>query len=252
MQKIALTNTSVGGVCPLTEMFVHDWEADAATTIGNHEMFNVEFLHRELKPDSNFADVGGYEGYFSLVASTIIKTGNIYTFEPVRNSYDIIKANVALHKIPNIQVFNAAVSNRTGTVEIIWREGAQCASHIFERPYDNNEQQRTTVPVFTLDSLLDTTFQGRTIDVMKVDIEGAEVELFRGGKEFFKRNPGCRVMLELHCVYIRPRADVSLNDFMDHLWSDFRIFSASMIPMEAGEFNAIRSTGGANLVVMKK
>lgn len=189
----------------------------------NHEMAVQEFLLKNLKDDSVFVDVGAYIGLFSLIASTRIKTGKIYSFEPVQSSIEIIKANVKLHNVKNITLLNKAISNVTGEDHLFWREGAQCISRIYIHPRDNNVYHVEVIPTIKLDDFE----RDVKIDFMKIDIEGSEVELFEGAKEFFKRNKDCIVILELHNLQIEARG-IKLNDFIKNLSQDFDCYDLNL------------------------
>ncbi len=210
------------------EMYVHDHEANQGGKFDT-EMSTICFLMKHLKSDSNFMDIGAYEGYFSLIASHKIKTGMIYTFEPCVSSYEIVKKNVELHNLINVKVFNMSVCDKVGRANIYWRPQAQCISRIFNIPSDNNTYYPDNVPTISLDSLVvdddaNNIIGNRSIDCMKIDIEGAEVELFNGATKFFKKNNHCKVMLELHCNNIRERGDVNIDVFLKTIGNMFDFY----------------------------
>lgn len=216
MIKLSLPNSIIG------DMFVHDHEGLAAGVIANHEMTIVNFLMKHLKSDSNFIDIGAYEGYFTLVASKKIKTGSIYSFEPCKGSYEILRRNVELHNLTNVKTFNMAISDNTSNSKFYWRPGAQCVSRIYDFPLDNNFNFTEIISTMSLNDFKEP------IDYMKIDIEGAEVELFGGSKDFFNRNKQCKIILELHAMNIKQRYDVNLDKFLDLLQDMFNIYGFGM------------------------
>lgn len=226
MIKISMPNSIIG------EMFTHDHENNAAVVF-NHEIFVVEFLMKNLESDSNFIDIGAYQGNFTLIASKKIKTGMIYSFEPCISSYEILRKNVELHNLTNVKTFNMVVCDKTGNTNIYWRPGAQCVSRIFDISTDNNEYFHNNVLSTSLDDV-HNLFKDKTaaIDCIKVDIEGAEVELFRGAKKFFDRNTQCKVILELHPSNIRQRNDSNLGKFLDSLRDMFDFHNFDMKKMD--------------------
>jgi hypothetical protein len=70
--------------------------------------------------------------------------------------------------------------------------------------------------------------------------------------EFLKLNPQVKILLELHCLYIRPRKDVRLGDFFDYLWQRFNIFNSEMQPYTPEMFCGLYSSGGAHIVLTPK
>jgi len=229
------------------EMYVHDHEANQDGKFDT-EMSTICFLMKHLKSDSNFMDIGAYEGYFSLIASHIIKTGMIYTFEPCISSYDIIKRNVELYNLKNVNVFNMAICDKVGSTNIYWRPQAQCISRIFDIPSDNNTYYPDNVPTISLDSLVsddnanikNNIIGNRSIDCMKIDIEGAEVELFNGATKFFKKNNYCKVMLEIHCNNIRERKDVNIEAFLKTIENMFDFYDYEADKRNIMDTEAIR------------
>lgn len=217
MIKISIPNSIIG------EMYVHDQEGSDAFNVGNHELGVVKFLTEHLKNDSNFVDLGAYQGYFTLIASKMIKTGTIYSFEPCVGSYEILRKNIELHNLTNVKAFNMAISHRVGDTVLQWRYGAECVSRIFDIPSDNNEYHLDTIPC----TCLDDYFKDETIDCMKIDIEGAEIELFEGAKKFFDRNKQCKVILELHSSNIRHR-DINYDMFINSLLDRFDFYDYYM------------------------
>lgn len=236
------------------EMFVHDHEYGAANIVSNHEMFVVNFLLENLKDDSNFVDIGAYQGYFSLIASKKIKTGTIYSFEPCIGSYDILKRNVDLHNLANVKIFNMIISEKTNSSKIYWRPGAECISRIFDIPTDNNAYFSDNILSTSLDEILDNHFKDKTIDCIKIDIEGAEVELFQGSKKFFNRNKRCKVILELHCMNIRHRNNVSIDKFLHYLEDIFDFYDFDMKKMSKQTIGELYlpSTSGKHLILVPK
>ncbi len=219
----------------IKEMYVHDHEAMLGGTFDN-EMSTMCCLWKTLKSDSNFMDIGAYEGYFSLFASHKIKTGMIYTFEPCIGSYEIVKKNVELHNLTNVNVFNMAICDKVGSTNIYWRPQAQCISRIFDLPSDNNPYYSDNIPTITLDSLVidenskikNNIIGNRSIDLIKIDIEGAEVELFNGATKFFKKNNNCIVALELHCNNIRERSErgyINIDTFLKTIENMFDLYN---------------------------
>ena len=219
-------------VSTIGDMYVHDHEIGSEVGMANYELFVVDFLMKNVKEDSNFMDIGGYEGYFILLMGQKIKKGTIYTFEPCNSSYEIIKKNIEIYSLNNVKLFHSAVTDKTSPeVLLTWRPGAQCVSRIFEFPpgVDNNTQSYERVPTVCLDD-----FEETKIDLMKIDIEGGEVELFQGSKKFFSRNRDCKIVLELHCGNIKHRG-INVDKFVESVDSMFNFYNFYNIKVDKKE-----------------
>ena len=83
-------------------------------------------------------------------------------------------------QFPQVEVREAAVSNRRGTEEFVYVESNPTYSGLKERNYPQGEQEqlkRITVPTEDLDSSLP---EGYVPTLIKVDVEGAEQQVFEG------------------------------------------------------------------------
>lgn len=227
------------------DMYIHDHEAGSEIIIANHELFIVDFLMKNVKDDSNFMDIGGYEGYYTLLMGKKINKGTIYTFEPCAGSYEIIKKNVDMHSLNNVKLYHVAIGNKRSNIILYWRPGAQCVSRTFDLSIDNNFVFSENIPTVCLDDF------DEKIDLIKIDIEGAEVELFQGAKKFFSRNKDCKVVLELHCSNIKARSNVILETFVNYLRNRFNLYNFDMIKMDENVINKMMTYGG-HLVLLPK
>ena len=143
-------------------------------------------LAARLGKGSVFFDVGAYFGYYSMVLSQ--KTGGaaaMYAFEPVPANYLLLAANRELNGFENIQTFQLAVSDSTGETS-------------FEIPPENNRGtgriaapgtgsgETELVATVTLDRFVEEHGITR-LDAMKIDVEGAEMRVFAGGRKTFEK-----------------------------------------------------------------
>jgi FkbM family methyltransferase len=235
-------------VSTIGDMYVYDHEIEAEKEIANYEIFVVNFLMNNAKEDSNFMDIGGYEGYYTLLLGKKIKKGTIYTFEPHFASYDIIKKNIEIHGLNNVKLYHIAMSDKSSNTVLYWRPGAQCVNRIYDFPpgTDNNTFYFEHVSTICLDDLVDDFGRELKIDLMKIDIEGGEVELFRGSRKFFNRNKDCKIVLELHCCNIRNRG-INLDNFTKDIGDMFDFCDFSMNKLDMKDIRKCLDTSGGNL-----
>ncbi len=145
----------------------------------SHEIFA---LGRLLKRDSVFVDIGANHGEFTLYAAKRVPAGRVVAFEPVPGTFKHLQENVALNGFTNVTLCQAALGDHQGEVSIFapLDPGFDCNSSLFlpaDRP-----AQATTVPLDTLDAAVRRLGIGK-VDVMKIDVEGAEVTMLRGARE---------------------------------------------------------------------
>src|SRR5688572_16229123 len=65
-----------------------------------------------IKPKDVILDIGGHIGSFSIWAAQQASKGKVYTFEPNRENFQLLKENKKLNRATNLHIFNLAVSER--------------------------------------------------------------------------------------------------------------------------------------------
>ena len=137
------------------------------------------FIKSCLRVGLVFVDVGANIGYYTLIASKLVGSqGRIYSIEPVPSTATILKANVKLNNCLNVSIYNVAIWSSKGTLTLripgTWYGLASVSR------YGVN----IAVNSITLDELLKNE---ASIDCIKIDVEGAELEVLRGAKDVLKR-----------------------------------------------------------------
>jgi FkbM family methyltransferase len=154
----------------------------------------IEFLGHVLKisgvKNAVFLDVGANVGVFSLGMRPYIGDhGKVYAFEPQRIIFNMLAGSVALNSFTNILLFNCAVGEKCGQIEVPqfnYNKRMNFGSIEFgpeqkevldqDRIYD--PQAIEFVPVRTIDSLLLSK-----CDLIKIDVEGMEISVLNGASE---------------------------------------------------------------------
>jgi FkbM family methyltransferase len=145
---------------------------------GNYEADETRFFIEQIKPTDICFDVGGNVGYFSLLMSRLASDGSVHVFEPIPVNAALIAANAALNGIENLHLNNTAVGDHEGSVQFsVSVDSAYSSMHATGRLA---EERSIHVPMITLDGYLSASSL-LCIDVMKVDVEGAEDLVVRGG-----------------------------------------------------------------------
>lgn len=151
-------------------------------------------LRRELENGNVFVDVGAYKGYYSLIASELVGVkGKIIAFEPNPQSFEMLLNNLELNDISNIIAENAALSDFEGESRFMM---SKMGSH-----FDSDSQ--TVVNVKTLDTVM--TSLSLIPDMIKIDVEGAEYSVLKGGMDILTYHP--KLLIEIHS-----NADFTLFD----------------------------------------
>jgi len=150
----------------------------------------AKFLILNLNDSDHFLDVGAHFGYFTLLGSEIVGVkGKVFSYEPASKSFNILKANVSF--IENISIFNKAVSSSNNKVRFFefptpYSEFNSSEITQFEKEewFKGSQPVKTEVEATTIDQIINE-FDFKP-HIIKIDVEGSEYEVIKGGEEFFK------------------------------------------------------------------
>lgn len=163
---------------------------------GSYERDVTATLQQCLRPGMTFMDVGANIGYFTVLAAQAVGPGgHVYAFEPDPEAFAYLERNAAAAQAGDSTVENLAVAAFSGVMPFTRTE--------FERGYLSREPSETRVVRTTS---LDDYFAARDwppVHVIKMDIEGGEVDALRGATELFGRNPDLQIVVELNTVALR-------------------------------------------------
>lgn len=129
-------------------------------------------------------DIGANVGWYSLNFAQLPKVKRIYAFEPIPYTYDYLKKHLQINNIRNVSAFNFAFSDTLGEKIFYWTEDETVSasmSNIQERHKINKIKCKTT----TIDKFMKIRPGG--LDLIKCDVEGAELFVFKGAIETLKK-----------------------------------------------------------------
>jgi len=147
-----------------------NWQYDRQT---------FEVMRRVLKCDSCFVDIGAHTGQILRQAIALAPDGQHWAFEPLPHLFKNLKVD-----FPSANVFNVALSDNPGVIEFNHIPDMPARSGMNRTPMDaGHDVEKIPVNKKTMDSIV----TGR-VDMIKIDVEGAELLVFRGARETISRN----------------------------------------------------------------
>lgn len=161
------------------------------------EPYESALFLRILRPGMNVLDIGAHIGYYALhAARTVGPRGHVFAFEPAPDNYALLSENVRLNHLQKIVTAeNLAVSDRSQTLQIHLSETNTGDHRIYAtRDQDdamfNRNRPRATreIQAVAIDEYLGAK-QFPRVDAVKLDVQGAEMNVLRGMKETLTRNP---------------------------------------------------------------
>jgi len=128
-----------------------------------------------LERDSSFVDIGCHNGDFLLAALKIAPSGSHAGFEPIPDLYE----NLVLNYGDTCDIRQLGLSNERGETTFNFVKSNPMYSGIKKRNYPKKEIiEEISIDVDTLDNQL---FEASRIDLIKIDVEGAELDVLKGG-----------------------------------------------------------------------
>ena len=161
-----------------------------------HEEKVINLLVEKLNSSKCFVDVGTHLGYYTCIASKFMPNGIIYGFEMDDLNHSLTKKNLELNEIKNTHIYQIAVANSSGTVKYI-RETRQ-PSPILSISTDALHEKNDHV-IIVKSTTLDDFFKDKETkpDVIKIDVEGAEMKVLEGMKHL-KKQGNLKLFIEVH------------------------------------------------------
>ncbi|MFN7926158.1 MAG: FkbM family methyltransferase [Bryobacteraceae bacterium] len=157
---------------------------------GFWERDTVIWIDQHLPAGGTFIDVGAHIGFHSLKAAQRVGTaGHVLSVEPNPATLRELRENVASSKVPQIAIEPVACSDRRATLDLFAsnRSNTGMASLSSRNAARDDEGTRSyKVEAVPLDELVER--QGLTrVDVIKIDVEGAETMVLRGAAKTIAR-----------------------------------------------------------------
>jgi FkbM family methyltransferase len=150
---------------------------------GTYEVDRLRALANAVSSGAVVYDVGANVGIYSLLASLRAgPSGMVYAFEPLERNLLYLRRHLTLNKVENCVVLEVAVCNREGTRSFSAASWSSSMAHL-------STDGETSVPSTSLDNCVYGERRFRPPDILKIDVEGAEMEVLEGAS---------RVLTEFH------------------------------------------------------
>ncbi len=148
-------------------------------------------LKETVKPMMYCVDVGANIGYFSILMSKLVGPhGRVGAFEPAPKNFDLLKKSIFLNGCErNTALYWEAVSSKTGKSTLSINKEFQGSHYLIP------EGMGIPVDTVKLDDYFCDLDYG-SIDLVKIDVQGAEVEVLKGMKELRTKYPNMTIIVE--------------------------------------------------------
>jgi FkbM family methyltransferase len=166
--------------------------ATGAIYTGLPEFSDMGFVVHFLKEKDLFIDVGANVGIYTLLASGV-KGASSVAFEPVADTFDSLERNIVLNGITDkVKAWHMGVGSKKDTLH--FTKGYDTVNHVvFDQRADTIE-----VLVDQLDKRVDLEENDSESALMKIDVEGFEMEVLKGGGRLLNNRKLKAVIMEMN------------------------------------------------------
>ena len=153
-----------------------------ATVNLRYDRLTRAVLRRVLKKDSNTIDVGCHKGEILERSIRLSPAGSHTGFEPIRELFEELQEKFG----GRATLFHCALYDKEGDGDFFIVENDPGYSSLRRRPLEFQAQYRpVTVPLRRMDSFFDAS---RPVHFIKIDVEGAELQVLRGASALLERD----------------------------------------------------------------
>jgi FkbM family methyltransferase len=175
----------------------------------NSRHYNDYIEEFQVREPRNIIDAGGNIGLAAIFYAVKYPDAKIVTIEPDSDNFYFLCENIKPYS--NIKAIRGAVWDQvtklciTNRKNAVWDNGTlNAGKYIVGEDVIDGE---TYVPAYTIDNIIET-YNMDKIDILKMDVEGAEREIFAGKHE--KWLPQVKILILEHHDFYKPGATKSL------------------------------------------
>ncbi|MEM9585944.1 MAG: FkbM family methyltransferase [Planctomycetota bacterium] len=151
--------------------------------LGRHHRQQVQLATKLVAENATFVDVGANIGEFSISVALQHRDAAVVAFEPNSKVRHLLCRNRDLNDLSNLHVFPDAVGDVNGSRMLYQSDDTMLSSLT---AFSDRHQPTETVSVVTLDTLV-AEQKLKSIDVLKIDVEGNEFNVLRGAVNAIRR-----------------------------------------------------------------
>lgn len=177
----------------------HDAIDNELYLYGTYEAGTLHIIKECLEEGDIFIDVGANIGLMSLLgASKVGKQGSVYAFEPAPEIFNLLQTNISINHRYNVYASNFGLGSSPGTGAIHKYHDNRGMTSFVKR--NTSIQESVEVPIRTLDSFL-KEFNISKVKMIKIDVEGWELEVLKGSLELLSNNNAPIIVIEYNTSF---------------------------------------------------
>jgi|GEM_PF-2158409 len=161
------------------------------------EPISTKTIKGILKKGDVVLDIGANIGYYALIEARLVgESGKVYACEPVPQSFDTLKKNVELNRFNNIELFNTAIGDINGELNMYLSAKSNIASMLENKSHNTGSIK---VRAMTGDDFLKNK---KTPNILRMDVEGYEFQIIKGMAQTLKKDTLRDIFIEMHFLIL--------------------------------------------------
>ncbi|WP_198003850.1 FkbM family methyltransferase [Methanocaldococcus sp. FS406-22] len=161
------------------------------------EVFNDNYQKYKMNKDKIFLDIGANIGRFTVLNA--LRGYKVYAFEPAEPIFKQLERNVKLNNLNNVVLIPYALSDEENEFEFEYFEGFECSSRIREKRDEFSKYAKILkIKTKRLDEIVkEYNINIDKIRLIKIDVEGHEYGVIKGGIKTFKKLNNVDITMEI-------------------------------------------------------
>lgn len=196
---------------------------DYLTVLGTEFEPQTTALFRTLfEPAAVVLDIGANIGCTSLLFSQ--RARRVVAFEPSPSTFRYLKRNIDAANAGNVELHNLALGAESGVSSLTFAPSNRAGGFVSNQTTASAGHVTESITIERLDDIADR-FRIDAVDFVKIDVEGFELDVLKGGRDTINRFEPV-VALELNHWCLNALHRICVPDFLDYLCSVFPLLMA--------------------------
>ncbi|MBC7485284.1 MAG: FkbM family methyltransferase [Cytophagaceae bacterium] len=155
---------------------------------GQYEKETNDLLFEYIKPGQVILEAGANNGTETVLLSRLVgPNGKVLAFEPVEHIYQTLQLNLSINHCTNVQTEQKALGESDGQLHFNVLSEDFCNQGMASKYDETSADAKVLVQQTSIDSWV-VKNNIRTVDFIKMDIQGAEIELLKGAKHTIEKS----------------------------------------------------------------
>ncbi len=179
-----------------------------------YELSNISFLDETLSEGMTAIDIGAHIGLLAVIMGKKVgEDGKVLAFEPTPSTFATLEETIKINDLENaITLIRKAVSEKVGMTSFYVTDiEGHNSNSLADNKRDYGNEHKIDVELTSIDEIVEE-YKLSKVDLLKIDAEGAEYSVLKGGKKTIEANKPV-MSLSLH-----PSSINNFGDSLDEIW----------------------------------